>query len=143
MTGDMFKTHILLDNQTSDHLVVNQAFVGKVEKVSQGINMHTNTGMQPINWKAPLSNIGKVWFDNKMMANVLSQARLADDPNFEVDYVKKSKKGGDFFTLKHLPTNKTIKYTRIGNHYVYKPPKLTAVGLVQTVEDNKKLFSKA
>ena len=28
--GNMFKTHILLDNQTSDHLIVNQAFVGKV-----------------------------------------------------------------------------------------------------------------
>ena len=70
----MFKTHILLDNQTSDHLMVNQAFAGKVEKVSQGINMHANTGVQAINHKAPLSNIGKVWFDDQMMANVLGQA---------------------------------------------------------------------
>ena len=42
MSGNMFKTHMLLDNQTSDHLIVNQAFVGKVERVPQGINMHTN-----------------------------------------------------------------------------------------------------
>ena len=77
-----------------------------------------------------------------MMANVLSQAKLADDPNFDVNYVKKTKDGGDYFTLKHLPTNKTIKFTRIGNHYAYKP-KLPAVGLVQTVEENKKLFTKA
>ena len=38
--------------------------------------------------------------------------------------------------------NKTIKFVRIGNHYAYKPL-LTAVAMVQTVEDNKKLFSKA
>ena len=142
MSGDMFKTHILLDNQTSDHLIVNKAFVGKVEKVPIGIDMHTNVGVKGIDRKAPLTNVGKVWFDNQMMANVLSHARLADDPNFEVDYIKKTKDGGDYFTLTHLPTNKTIKFVRIGNHYAYKPS-LTAVGLVQTVEDNKKLFSKA
>ena len=138
----MFKTHILLDNQTSDHLIVNKAFVGKVEKVPIGIDMHTNVGVKGIDRKAPLTNVGKVWFDNQMMANVLSHARLADDPNFEVDYIKKTKDGGDYFTLTHLPTNKTIKFVRIGNHYAYKPS-ITAVGLVQTVEDNKKLFSKA
>ena len=142
MSGDMFKTHMLLDNQTSDHLIVNKDLVGKVEKVPQGIDMHTNTGMQAINQQAPLNNVGKVWFDDKMMANVLSQAKLADDPSFDVDYVKKTKNGGDYFTLKHLPTNKTIKFTRIGNHYAYKP-KLPAVGLVQTVDENKKLFTKA
>ena len=108
MNGNMFNTHMLLDNQTSDHLIVNQAFVGKVERVPQGIDMHTNIGIQAINRKAPLNNIGKVWFDDNMMANVLSQARLADDPNFEVNYVKKTNLGGDYFTLKHLPTNKTI-----------------------------------
>ena len=104
--------------------------------------MHTNTGKQGINHQAPLSNVGKVWFDDQMMANVLSQARLADNLNFEVNYVKKTKDGGDYFTLKHLPTNATIKFTRVGNHHAYKP-RLAAVGLVQTVEDNKKLFTKA
>ena len=112
------------------------------EKVHQGIDIHTNTGMQAINRQAPLSNIGKVWFDDKMMSNVLSQAKLADDPNFDVDCVKKTKDGGDYFTLKHSPTNKTIKFTRIGDHYAYKP-KLAAVGLVQTVEENKKFYTKA
>ena len=85
--------------------------MGKVEKVSQGINMHTNMGKQGINHQAPLSNVGKVWFDNQMMANVLSQARLADNPNFEVDYVNKMQDGGDYFTLNHLPTNATIEFT--------------------------------
>ena len=106
--------------------------------------MHTNTGKQCINRQAPLSNVGQVWLDDNMMANVLSQARLADDPNFDVDYVKKTKQRGDYFTLKHIPTNKTIKFVRIGNHYAYKPVKLTAVGksMVQTVADNKNLFTK-
>ena len=76
------------------------------------------------------------------MANVLSQAKLADDPNFDVDYVKKTNNGGDYFTLRHLPTNKTVKFTRVGNHYAYKP-KLPAVGLVQMVEENKTFFTKA
>ena len=80
-----------------------------------------------------------------MMANALSQARLADDPNFEVDYVKKMNNGGDCINVKHLPTNETVQFTKIGNHYDYKPPKLAAVGesMVQMVEENKKFFTKA
>ena len=86
--------------------------------------------------------MGKVWSDDQMMANVLSQARLADDPNFEVDCVKKTSTGGDYVILKHKPINKIMKFVRVGNHCPYKP-KIAAVSMVQTVEDNKKLFTKA
>ena len=143
MSGNMFKTHMLLDNHTSDHLVVNQAFVGKVEKVPQDIDMHTNTGMQAINRQVPLSNVGKVWFDDEMISNVLSQANWLMVLIWRLTTSRRPRMEETTLPSSISPTSKTIKFTRIGDHYAYKPPTLTAVGLVQTVEDNKKLFTNA
>ena len=49
--------------------------------------------------------IGKVWFNEDAMANVLSFALLMDDPNFDLDFDK----ANDAFVLKHIPTDKTIR----------------------------------
>ena len=121
MDAEASKSHTLLDNQTSDHLIVNEAFAGPVKKTTQGIDMHTNVGKQGINSKAPLHNVGDVWFHDKMMANALSQAKLMDDPDFNVAHVKKTPSRGDCFTLTHILSKNCIKFTQIGDHCAYKP----------------------
>ena len=117
MTSELFKNALLLDSQGGSHLICNPMMVTNVRKIKGGTDLHTNVGSRRLNTVADMDGVGAVWYDNKAISNVISQAELKDSGKFRIKYSDDN----DEYTVTHLPSGKTIKFTRYGNHYVNFP----------------------
>ena len=137
-TVEMFHKSWSLDNQSGDHLAKNKALVGQVEELprNQHSRIHTNVGNKALTKKAPLRDAGKVWFDECALANVLSFAKLRDDPRHHLSH----KCEPDECHVHFIPTGRLTIFKRMGNHCAHSP---SIASFVTTVKDNKALFTRA
>ena len=52
------------------------------------LQVHTNAGSIEVKQTALLPGFGRVWFDERAIANILSQAKVVDNPQYDLEYNK-------------------------------------------------------
>jgi hypothetical protein len=69
----LLKNHLLLDNQSSVHIMCNPNFVDNIREASQQMVLKSNCGKLPINELANFEGFEwKTWFSRDAMTNILS-----------------------------------------------------------------------
>ena len=135
-----FSDCILLDTQSGASLFCNKELLQDIIKSKLPMFVKTNAGTLKVIHKANLPLFGQVWFNPKAITNILSFAEVQDHPDYTIFYDEDK----DAHIVMHKLTGNTIPFTRMGNHYVFKPKEKKndqQVSHMQTVEDNKKLFT--
>ena len=156
----LHKNIILLDNQSSAHIMYNKEYLKDINQVPPGKEMVclSNGGSQTSAYKGYSSFIqDKVWYNSEAIANILSMSLLRKNGiKMEYDWEK------DTFTIilpssgrrmmffsKQLPNSKGCLYihdTTWTASPLFKPAltkpqeKSSSFTLVPTVADNKKMF---
>ena len=111
------KLVIILDNQSSASLFSNKELVQKIMQGNKTLRVYTNAGSMKTSMTPEVPAFGKVWFDERAIANILAWIQIRDHPDYTItyDYDK------DEFVVQHTPTKKKIVFFRYNGHYVYVP----------------------
>ena len=70
------KTWILLDTESNVSVFNNPKFVTDIRQSNQALHVKTNGGYQVSTMIAMFHNLGQVWFNTKLIANILSLAQV-------------------------------------------------------------------
>jgi hypothetical protein len=69
----LLRNHLLLDNQSSVHIMCNPDFVNDIRELSQPMILKSNGGILPINEVADFEGFKReMWFSRNAMTNILS-----------------------------------------------------------------------
>ena len=81
------RSWILLDNQSTVHIFNNHTFLKDITSVPTGerIRCFCNGGYQDTNQRGTLPGIGRVWYNAKSLANILSLFQLSKKFRITVD----------------------------------------------------------
>ena len=97
-------TDILLNNQSTIHMMVNPQLLKNILKLEQMLQLYTNTGMARVTYEGDLPGVGGLWYYTGGIANVVSQAKTVRENGFEVNYsTRKDENGSHNFTY-HIET---------------------------------------
>ena len=66
--------------------------VRDIQSIDDVLCIHTNAGTTTTNQKGKFLQLDS-WYNPNGIANIISQAEVVDNPAYDVDYVKPSKKG--------------------------------------------------
>ena len=87
-------TDILLDNQSTVHMVVNFKFLKNVRVSKQVLRLYTSDGMTRVIHEGDMPGVGVVQCYADGIANVISQAKAVRENGFEIDYSTRKNKNG-------------------------------------------------
>ena len=92
--GVDFTGGVLLDNQSSTTVMKERlnGMVRDIQSIDDVLCIHTNAGTTTTNQKGKFLQLDS-WYNPRGIANIISQAEVVDNPAYDVDYVKPSKKG--------------------------------------------------
>ena len=101
--------------------------------------MYTNAGKLDCNQQADLYGYPEpVWFNEKAITNIIPFHKVESSARYKVEYIEKQ----GFKVTNHLTGNVNI-FISNGGLYTATPNSNSALQFVETVEDNKKDYSKA
>ena len=63
---------LLLDSKSTIDIIANKAMVSNISKSPSPITLHCNAGSRKLKYTANLNGYGRVWYDPKAIANILS-----------------------------------------------------------------------
>jgi hypothetical protein len=136
----LLRNHLLLDNQSSMHIMCNPNFVDNVREASQQMVLKCNGGKLPINEVANFEGFKReTWFSRNAMTNILSFSLVKSEYNITYD--------GDAFIIHWAGkgySDMVFKPHKSGLH-VYDlddPRGLASYSFMETVESNMALFTK-
>jgi hypothetical protein len=136
----MLRNHLLLDNQSSVHIMCNPDFVNDIRESSQPMILKSNGGSLPINEVANFEGFKReTWFLRNAMTNILSCSLVKSEYNITYD--------GDAFIIHWAAkgySDMVFKPHKSGLH-VYDlddPRGLASYSFMETVESNMALFTK-
>jgi hypothetical protein len=132
--------HLLLDNQSSVHIMCNPDFVNDIWELSQPMILKSNEGSLPINQVANFEGFKReMWFLRNAMTNILSFSLVKSEYNITYD--------GDVFIIHWAAkdySDMVFKPHKSGLH-VYDPDNprgLASHCFMETVESSMLLFTK-
>jgi hypothetical protein len=136
----LLRNHLLLDNQSSVHIMCNPDFVKNIRESSQPMILKSNGGSLPINEVADFDKFKReTWFSMNPMTNILSFSLVKSEYDITYD--------GDAFII-HRATkgysDMVFKTHKSGLH-VYDPDDPSGLAshcFMETVESNMSLFTK-
>jgi hypothetical protein len=136
----LLRNHLLLDKQSSVHIMCNLDFVNDIRESSQSMILKSNGGSLPINEVANFEGFKReTWFLRNLMTNMLSFSLVKREYNIAYD--------GDAFIIHRAVkgySDMVFKPHKSGLH-VYDPddPRgLASHCFMETVESNMSLFTK-
>ena len=131
------KNTILLDNGSSTSIFTNPNMVRDITTVDTPLELMTNGGELITYQQATVPGFGRVWYDDRSIANIFGFAELKD--KYRITYDSEIE---DAFIV-HLSTQ-PIKFTRTANGlYTYTPSEsyFRQTTLVQTVQENQQFYT--
>ncbi len=82
----LLRNHLLLDNQSSVHIMCNPNFVDNVREASQQMELKSNGGKHSINEVADFEGFKReTWFSKNAMTNILSFSLVKSENNITYD----------------------------------------------------------
>jgi hypothetical protein len=136
----LLRIHLLLDNQSSVHIMCNPDFVNNIRESSQPIILKSNGGSLPINEVADFEGFKREpWFLRNAMTNILSFSLVKSEYDITYD--------GNAFIIHRAAkgySDMVFKPLKSGLH-VYDPDNSRGVAIhcfMETVESNMSLFTK-
>ena len=87
-------TDILLDNQSTVHMMVNPKLLKNIRKSEQMLRLYTNAGMARVTHTGDMPRLGVCWYYEDGIANVVFQAKAVRENGFEIDYSTRQDKNG-------------------------------------------------
>jgi hypothetical protein len=136
----LLRNHLLLDNQSSVHIMCNPDFMNDIREASQQMLLKSNGGKLPINEVADFEGFKReTWFSRKAMTNKLFFSLVKSEYDITYD--------GDAFIIHRAAksySDMVFKPHKSGLH-VYDPDNprgLASYSFMETVESNMALFTK-
>ena len=133
---------ILLDSQSTVDIFCNSRLIENIHKVKDTMKIQCNAGTRVTNLVGDLPGYGPVWFDSRVIANVLSLKLVKE--KYHIQYNSDEKDG--FVVTK--PNSERFKFIQSssGLHYLdmtnLDPDKTVNTTLVvNTVAENKKNYT--
>jgi hypothetical protein len=130
------KDWILLDSQSTIHHFYNPQCVGDIKQAERPITLLTNVGEKVNNKECTVKGVGRAYFDQEGLVNVLSLAKIEQQHRVTYDSAKESA------FLVH--TNKGIVKFNCSPEGLYYmvPDNPKAPIFLQTIEENLKKYSR-
>ena len=138
------KDLILLDSDSTDTVFCNSKYMTNIRDSNTPLDILTNGGPITTKQKCTVPYLGKVWYNENSMTNIISRK----DMNKKYRVTMDSKEEKAF--LVHLP-NKIVRFKEHSNGLYARNPndsssitykiKNTCVKLLQTLEENEKFVS--
>ena len=139
---------ILLDTQSTVNLFSNRNLIQNIHKTKgYPLRCYCNGGFQDSILQGTLDGYGEVWYNPRSLANILSMALVSDSFRVTFDTAKEQaifvwRTNGTFVKFIRSPNGLYYHDVRWGDNQPMGPePKIYGTTLVQTVEDNKKIFT--
>ena len=81
------KEWMLLDSQSTVHIFRNKELLQDIYQVQEGygVRCYCNGGYQDTNQRGTLPGVGKVWYNEESLANILSFAKISDKYCITID----------------------------------------------------------
>ena len=134
------KRHVLLDNQSSEHVFCDPNLVGNIRKAGRQLNLESNGGCLPISDIANIDGFNEpVWFSTKAITNILSLSVVKRE--YKVSY------DGDDFIIhraQHGYYDMVFKPHASGLHVLDTNDSRSpaSYAFFETVAENMQLFTK-
>ena len=133
---------ILLDSQSTVDIFCNPRLVENIHRVKDRMKIQCNAGTWVTNLVGDLPGYGPVWFDSRVIANVLSLKLVKEKYHIQYDSDEKdgfmvTKPNGERF--KFIQSSSGLQYLDTTNPDPSKSVNTTLV--VNTVAENKKNYT--
>lgn len=109
-------TDILLNNQSTIHMIMNSKFLKNIRKFEQALQLYTNAGMAKVIYEGDMPELGVCWYYEDGIANVVSQAKTVRENSFEIDYSTRKDKNGLRDLIFCVETKEGVKLKFVANN---------------------------
>ena len=134
--NEYLKKVVLLDNQSTTDIFCNKDYLENIKKVPETLYLSTNGGVLKCDQKGELPGYGEVWYDEKAIANVISFSNAEKKGKYQITY---NQDVG--FTMKNL-INGNVNVFKKDETGLFTTPMEKDINMMNTVEENKKLYTK-
>ena len=129
------RDEVLLDNQSTTDIFCNSKYLKNIRGASTTLQLNTNGGVLICNQQGDVPGYGTVWYHPDAITNIISLSN-AVDKGHKVTYDESVG-----FTLTNAKSGRVNVFRRAPNG-LYSLPLDDQSAFIQSVEDNKKLFTK-
>ena len=132
------KNWLLLDNQSTVHVICNPSMLTNIHRINRSMHIHCNAGVTSTNLVGQLESIGPVWFHPEGIANIISLSKIKRSyrVTFDSDDDNVFKLYNDDQT-----TYRAFRESERGLYYSNLMDEAITLNMIETVEENKKKFS--
>jgi len=136
---DYLRTQVLLDNQSTTDIFCDPSYLENVRTVPETLYLKTNGGTLKCNTKGDLKGYGPVWCHDKAITNIISFSNAKRSGKYTITYDE-----NQGFTMRNKQNGNTTIFRPDASGLFTAPlPKPNkTLALVNTVEENKKLYTK-
>ena len=137
--GKINKNWLLLDNQSTVHVICNPSFLQNIRETNKNMYIHCNAGVASTNMIGDLTGVGPVWYHPGGIANILSLSRIKRTNRVtfdsQVDNIFKVHNTDQTSYRAFRESDQGLYYSDVTAEGV------TLINAVETVEQNGKRFS--
>ena len=132
------KDWLLLDNQSTVHVICNRSMLANVRKIDKSMYIHCNAGVASTNLVGELNGVGVVWYHPEGIANIISLSRIKRTNRVTFD-----SHGDNIFKMynREGTTFRPFRESDRGLYYSDLRDDAISLNIIDTVDNNKSKFS--